>query len=129
MEFMPPTTYNLLLRALQRLRIARLTAMMWHHLSHCAHAVHSFHRYRHISYTFTDNLPYRLQECIPEIGRTIRQYVHLFRSTLQLRSQVNQFPQEMRIHVLGGRCTNLHFGNRNQHLVSDDFHFVLSVFT
>lgn len=40
---------------------------------------------------------------------------------------MDQLPEEVRVHVLGGGSTHLHFGYRNQHLIADDFHFVSGI--
>lgn len=35
---------------------------------------------------------------------------------------MNQFPQEVGLHILGGAGPDLDFCHRDQHLVTDDFH-------
>lgn len=35
---------------------------------------------------------------------------------------MDQFPQEMRLHVFGGAGSNLHFRYRNQHLITYYLH-------
>jgi len=81
----------------------------------------------HVPHTFTYDLPYGLEECIAEISSAVRQHINLLRATLQLRSQMNQLPKEVGVHVLGGAGTHLNLSHRYEHLIADDLHLILSI--
>lgn len=120
----PGFTYNLLLGPFQRLRIAAGATRMRRQIDDRAHAAQTLHRNGHVAHTLAYDLANRLQERVAEVGGAVGQHVHLLGATLQLRAQMDQLPQEVRVHVLGRRGAHLHLGDGYQHLVADDLHLV-----
>jgi len=72
-----------------------------------------------------------LEEGIPELRRRVGEEVDLFGASLRLIPEVNQFPGKVGAVGLGLWVTgvtdlaDLHLGNGNQDLVSNNLHFRL----